>query len=174
MAPDLGEVPCPSSWLRLGYCPSQPFSMSQENPEKGAPGRKPLTTASAALNGMRVRDGWAGGQPTCSRAFPGMWSLSLPPLPHRSQWEDEGSEGPPPYSSRSPAMGSREGLRREPQTPDGNNGDPVALRRQPCTHSTLCPLCLGLRGPREEETFWNALHISCFHCLTRVRGAGSQ
>lgn len=33
------------------------------------------------------------------------------------------------------------------------------------------PLCLGLRGPREKETFWNALRISYFHCLTRVGGA---
>lgn len=40
----------------LGYCPSQPFSVSWENLEKGAPGRKPLTAASAALDGMRVRD----------------------------------------------------------------------------------------------------------------------
>lgn len=32
-------------------------------------------------------------------------------------------------------------------------GNPVALSRWPCTHSTPCPLCLGLGGPREEEIF---------------------
>lgn len=46
----------PALLAGLGYCPSQTFSVSQENPEKGAPGRKPLTAASAAPDGMRVRD----------------------------------------------------------------------------------------------------------------------
>lgn len=81
--------------------------------EKGAPGRKPLTAASAALDRMKVRGGCAGGQPACSRAFPGMWPLSLftSAIPFRQ--EEEGVRGAPRLNLE-PEMESGAGVGRKP------------------------------------------------------------
>lgn len=55
VAPELGVLPHPLlAWAVLLPLPA--FLCVGENLEKGAPGRKPVTAASAALDWMRVRD----------------------------------------------------------------------------------------------------------------------